>query len=322
MRKSTRVSSRGRLGILLAGVVTALVIVSPASAVELNGGWAPFNRCPVDHPLVSGTDGISGAGSGSICVAASSPSGTIKLGKMDVQATRATNVQAGGRINSDNNIPLVGGRPGGAVISQPVKVKGGLLGLACGTGNDPLNLRRICRDLLEDNILNRVDARVKSAGRPTDFNLIAGLVTDVPIMKLPVKIQLQNPLLGNKCFIGGEANPIVLQPANTVAPTNGAFNTWALNGDPDTSPTAPLASIVTTGATQADSTFSVPKAHGCGLLNLFDGAINSKVGLPSPSGQNEVVLNDATSAVMVPNLSDGSVPGTVFAQGWHSAVLP
>jgi len=318
MRSSN--SFKRACAVFAGAVATALVASSSASAVELNGGWAPFDRCPVDDPLVLNTDGISNGGTGSICIAANSPSGSIKLGKLEAQATGATNLQTGGQV-AGGEVTLVDG-VGGTVISDPVKVKGGLLNISCGSGNDPLGIRAICRTLLEDNVLNKVTATVESAGAPTDFNIIAGLLVGEPIMTLPVKIHLQNPLLGGNCYIGSDSNPILLRPANIEAPAGADFGTYALNGDPADGPDGLLGSITTYGATQGDSTFEVPKAKGCGLLNLFDGAINNKVGLPSPSGANELVLNDASASLMIPALSDGEVPGTLFSQGWHSAVLP
>ena len=37
----------------------------------------------------------------------------------------------------------------------------------------------------------------------------------MPIVTLPIKIQLTGAGLGPTCFIGSEQNPIVLHPANT-----------------------------------------------------------------------------------------------------------
>ena len=106
-----------------------------------------------------------------------------------------------------------------------------------------------------------------------------------------MKIKLENPLLGGECYIGSNTEPIEL------ALTSGA-----------TSPPAPNKSIhgalgtlkgkekgkilVITGNKLVGNAFAVGKAHGCGLLGILDGLIESKLGLPSPAGENTAILNN------------------------------
>jgi hypothetical protein len=46
------------------------------------------------------------------------------------------------------------------------------------------------------------------------------------------------------------------------------------------------------GSTLTDDTFSVPGATGCGPGGSADAAIDARLGLPSPSGNNHLVLTD------------------------------
>jgi hypothetical protein len=100
-----------------------------------------------------------------------------------------------------------------------------------------------------------------------------------------------------------------------------------VNFDPDgtPNPNGILASLLVTGTIQGDDTFAVPGASGCrpngdGSLN---GVVNTVVGLPSPSGANHLVLNDASSALGLPasGLSGGGtvVTGQDFSDFWHLA---
>lgn len=150
---------------------------------------------------------------------------------------------------------------------------------------------------------------VWSAGTPTDFDLFAGLSVGVPILTLPTKIHLTNgsPVdLGPNCFIGSEMDPMVLHPANTdISNAMLAFDTFDPDGTVD--PNGPLTALVVSGTIQGDDTFAVPVAQGCMGL---EGVINALVGLPSPSGMNHLVLNDASSALALPT---NTMTGQQFA---------
>jgi hypothetical protein len=273
--------------------LVALVAASSASAVRLSGLWAAFNRCPVDDPAML-------AGSAGACVASDSPHGSFRIGKTTT-LTGDTNLQFGivGNAFGGGGLSIVS-PPGGAIVSAPASVPGGLLGLPIGTN---------------------VTATVEPAGALSDFNLIGGLSQGQPIVTVPVKIHLQNPFLGNSCYIGSNANPMVLRPANTlpVDITQVAFEDTDLDGTANTS--GVLDWIQISGLTQGDSTFSVPTAMGCGLAGSLNAQVNGRLGLPSPSGNNNLVLNHAVSSLRLPS-GGGPVTGQQFSDSWHSAVLP
>lgn len=204
---------------------------------------------------------------------------------------------------------------GGAVVSEPVNVPGGLLGLMCP--NDILLISGMC-NIIASNPLNTVTAVVEPAGDPSDFNLFAGIQVGKPILSLPVKIHLKNPLLGPNCYIGSNSNPIVLQPENLVAPQH-VRQTFEGDGTP--SPKGDMYRLKITGKLGDDS-FAVPKAHGCGPWGLADFAVNAKLGLPSPEGSNSLVLKDAKTylAGLVDPKAAAPNAGKVLSKYWHSAV--
>jgi hypothetical protein len=185
---------------------------------------------------------------------------------------------------------------GGAVISDPVQVM-----VPVGT------------------VTVTVIATVQSAGNPSDFDLTAGLTTGVPILTLPVKIHLESVPggvdLGPSCFIGSEANPIVLHPENTdISNVMASFGNFDPSGAPD--PNGALQALTIAGIIQGDDTFSVPGATGCGPNG--DGSLDTLVdlaaGLPSASGNNHLVLDDASNSLALPaNGQDGQE----FANDWH-----
>ncbi|MFE6287484.1 hypothetical protein [Streptomyces sp. NPDC057877] len=313
--------NRSALGARVATTATALGTAlaafaatgtATAAAAQPNGEWAPFTRCPVDAPVMLAADGLAKTPQ---CVVAASASGSIKLGNTTV-TTGKTNLQMGVIQNSDGTSTVVA-PAGGALLADSATVPGGLLGLMCPS--DMPGVTAICEQL-SNSTLNKITATVESVGTPYAFNQTAGIVTGEPIVALPVRIHLQNPILGDNCYIGSRSNPIVLRPENLTFPD---FGISFFNGDGTTADDGEMSRINLTGATQNDDGFAVPGATGCGLgLGLVNAAVNAKTGLPAPAGSNNLTLNSSQT-----HLAGLTAPGTVapnagkvLSQAWHSAV--
>ncbi|MGV9290156.1 hypothetical protein [Streptomyces sp. NPDC003719] len=294
------------------GAFASMGTATAATAVP-NGEWAPFTRCPVDAPAMLAADGLTRTPQ---CVVSTSASGSIKLGNTTVTTGR-TNLQIGVVQNSDGSSSVVA-PAGGALVADSATVPGGLLGLMCPSSIP--GITAICEQL-NNSSLNKITATVESVGAPYDFDQTAGILTDLPIVAIPVRIHLENPFLGSKCYIGTAANPIVLRPRNLEFPE---FGMSFFQGDGTVADDGEMSRINLTGATQNDSTFAVPGASGCGLglLGLIDAAVNAKTGLPSAAGKNSVTLGNSQT-----HLAGLNAPGTVapdagkrLSQNWHSAV--
>ncbi|WP_232212923.1 hypothetical protein [Saccharomonospora saliphila] len=301
-----------------AAAATATVVagVAPVSAepgtpavTELAGNWAPFDRCPVDDPAMLAADGDELA---ALCLASSSESGTMTIGEKTVP-TAGTNLQFG-LLGDGVNYTAVSPE-GTGIVADPVTVPGGLLNLMCPS--DIPVLTALC-EKAADSSLNTVVATVEPAGEPSDFSLDAGLTTGAPIVTLPVKIKLDNPLLGGNCYLGTDENPIVLHPANAAQPTLG-LTRYAPDGTTD--PTGVMSNIALTGADQVDDSFSVPGADGCGLFGTLDWAVDAQLGLPSPEGANSLVLHSATTTTGGFYTPENFTPdqGRRLADHWHAA---
>jgi hypothetical protein len=248
------------------------------------GDWTPHYRCPVDDPAMLATDGVN---TESLCLASNSTHGSITIGGITT-LTGNTNLQTGLILQSFAVVTPAGG----AVISDPTPAPGGLTAI------------------------------VSSAGDPSNFNLIGGITTGTPIITLPIKIQLLGGGLGPSCFIGTDQNPIVLMPQNTsLAGAIAGFISFDPDGTPD--PTGAIAAIQITGATQGDDVFSVPGASGCGPGGdgSADGTVDALLNLPSPSGANHLVLQDASSSLAIPTATP-TQNGAEWAADWHTAFGP
>ena len=253
------------------------------------GLWTPFTRCPVDDPVMLAADGVNTI---PVCLASNSTHGSITIGNTTT-LTGNSNLQVG--LVANNGTFEVVGAVGGSLIADPATVTAGGI---------------------------TVTATVESAGTPSDFNLIGGLSVGVPIITLPIKIHLESLPgaavdLGPSCFIGSDQDPIVLHPENTDL-SNAAANGSGFNPDGTPNPNGPLFTIVVAGAVQGDNTFSVPGASGCGPNGdgSLDAAVNAIVGLPSPSGANLLVQDDASSSLALPNVP---LTGQQFSDDWHIA---
>jgi hypothetical protein len=298
-----------------------VIPANAASATTLRGGWAPFNRCPVSAPQMLAATGQAPDGSGSVpaCLAADSPNGSIKIGNTTA-TTGDSNLQLGLIENASTGLFSVVSPPDGALVGAPAMVPGGLLALMCPASTPPASA--ICGAVQHNPAVNVVEATAESAGAPSDFNFLAGISIGQPIITLPIKLHLQNPMLGPSCYIGSNADPIVLHPENTDL-SNAQLNTVGLDTNGTVDPNGPLLSLDLTGATQGDNSFTVPGATGCGPGGKFSALINAKGGLPSPSGNNSLVLDHAaTSVIAFADFTTGYPnAGRVFANAWNSAVL-
>jgi hypothetical protein len=254
---------------------------------------------------------VDGADATDTCLTTHSTSGSIKLGNTTA-TTGTTDLQLG--VVSGSTLSLVS-PAGGGLVSDPVKIPGGLLGLMCPS-KVPV-ITQICRQIT-DNTLNNVIATVQPAGDPSDFSLPAGLGSGDPILTLPVKIHLQNPFLASTCTIGSNSHPILLKPENLTTPDTN-LTRFAPNGTLD--PSGDLLRIDVSGTSLGDDSFAVPGATGCGGLGLLDVAVNLKTGLPAAAGKNKLVLDGASTYLGGLNDPAAFAPGAgrKLSAFWHSA---
>jgi hypothetical protein len=281
----------------------------------LNGDWAPFNRCPVDDPAMLATEGTT---TEAVCVAETTPSGSLTIGSLTV-ALKGTDHQYG-VILSREALPSPGiAPPGGVLVAEPVELPGGIQELICPSSGR--FTRHICRNSHNRrwNDHAEVTLTLESAGAPSNFLLFASLVPGTPIATVPLKIHLRNRFLGDDCYIGTEAEPIVTLPASPTPP-EAAFLGFDPNGTPDQE-AGKLLDLQSHGG-QGSSSFAVPAASGCG--GFLDQAIDNKVGLPSAATTNNVTFNEGTSNLAAISNPEAVVPndGRELSNYWHSAVVP
>lgn len=134
------------------------------------------------------------------------------------------------------------------------------------------------------------DVKVEPAGGIKNFVPLA-MGTQYPVFEMPIKLKIEHPLLGSKCYIGTDSNPIVLQAISPDPPVLSQVR------DPNGHTTVTLK--VADGRL-VDADFAIPGASRCGLLTLGESnwIVNSLFELPSSSG-NSLEFNDVDVAISI-----------------------
>jgi hypothetical protein len=273
-RRVTRVASK--LSMLAVGLVSMAAlfgaVAAPAMA-ELEGEWAVFKECPTEVENVQG------------CIHSVTSAGEFQAGSKAVPITNPIVLQGGFTENSKGEMTFVGAKNGETLSKSPQKVPGGLVGI-------------------ELDGITEVTATTELAAPASDIGLNEkDLLAEKGVaLTLPVKIKLENPALGNSCYIGSTAHPIVLElttgmtsPPPPNEPISGKL------GEVTSNPNGEI--LIVNENELVDNSFATPGVEGCGLVPLLiDPVVDLDTGLPSAAGKNKAILGgtvEQTSAESV-----------------------
>lgn len=269
---------------LVAAAVLLVALPSAASAKKPTGPvitaeekeeFSIFKNCPVAEALA--------------CVWSETSSGEFVIGSKTVPISKPILLQGGvaGKYIF-LPVPLIAALPPGETMQKvPEEDPGGLTGIE-GLGGP-------------------VTATAEIAG-PVSSVLVNswGLATQSePAVTLPLKVHLSNEFLGEECYIGSEAEPILLHlttgttdPPEGVEPLKGSHE-----GPSETN--AGIAYVKK--VVLVDNAFSVPGAQGCGNIldsAVIDQVIDSDIGLPSEAGKNKVIMNGEVKLARVSKIEE------------------
>jgi hypothetical protein len=258
----------------LMGVLATLVFASSAfaSSHHPTGEFAQFSECPLNRETI--TD----------CVYSVTTGGSVTIGAKTVPIENPVILQ-GGFEGVSPNIDFFGAENGDTLSETPQPVPGGLVGVTA-----PKWWPKFVQDWFNGLIsegFTGVNAIVKLAKPATsiELNTEALLNREGTTLGLPVKVKLENAILGNNCYIGSNTTPMQLNlTSGTSGSLEGSFGTLTFNEE--------FTLITVTGAAIVDGTFEAPAAQGCGgIFSLFvDPLVNSILGTPSKSGKNAAIL--------------------------------
>jgi len=261
---------RRRLGLLaatatlclsLAGAGPALAEKNPLNKINKEE-FAKFVNCPIAESA--------------LCLYAEVLSGEFKIGNKAVPLTNPTTLQGGqAHVGGTSLAPILAPLFGAetlSAVSQPVP--GGLTGLTASIGGP-------------------VSATAELAGTPNASAAAIGYGLEQTAVELPIKVHLENENLGPNCYIGSDADPIVLKL--TDATTKPPAGTEPISGKVGTNEGRDKGRLLTfIDNTMVDNTFAVPAATGCGTNALLEpiitAAVNADEGLPAEPGKSYAIL--------------------------------
>ena len=282
MTKNRLLRTTGVCKLALGAVFAMTLTLGPASSALASehhptGEFEEFSDCPLSTtPLED-------------CVVAETTSGEFVVGKRTVPISKKVTLQGGFRENTKTEeLEFVGAEDGNTLSDAPQPVPGGLLGVVAPEFL-PKWLREIVNSLVSEG-LGEVTATTELAAPASHIGLSTEnlLFEKGTALSLPLKIKLSNVFLGESCYIGSDAAPIVINfTTGTTEPPKsitGSAGTFGHNGA--------FTLVTLTGSKLVNNSFAAPKAEGCGglLSILVDPAVNVELGLPAAAGTNTAIL--------------------------------
>ena len=276
----------GACVIALTLVLGSLAFVGSASA-KLVGGFTKFQQCPYT------TAGVTR------CLYSETTGGEVVLGSKKVPIVNTAIVQGGyTEPNFEEGNPefyfskFVAAKNGVSLSKAAQPVPGGLAGLVNCKEISNFLLRISCEVTFENGLtgLNSTLelARPASEIRLSENHLAEG---EGVALKLPVKVHLENPFLGESCYVGSSTTPLKWEL--TTGTTSPPGPNKPISGTTGTVEFLEGARILKLkDASLVDNAWSAPSATGCGGVFSFilDPIVSAAAGLPSAAGKNTAIL--------------------------------
>ena len=283
---TTHTRRRARLvASLLAATTVSLVVLgfaSSALATKPTGDFVNFGDCPLSNASVTA------------CLFAQTSSGEFTISSTKVPITKTITLQGGLIPNESGGLNLAAAVDGNRLSKTPQTVPGGLLKIVAPE-SWPEFLRNLFNEFINKGITG-VTATTELVGEVT-LNVNNEVSASGTALTLPVRVHLENSFLGNNCFVGSKAHPVVVElTSGTTSPPLPNEPITGKVGEVEFKDEGSL--IVVKKNSLVNNSFAAPGAEGCGsqiLFGLFtgiiDSAVDSQLGLPSAAGHNTAILN-------------------------------
>jgi hypothetical protein len=263
---------------LVVGGITAmlgvLMFASSAMASSHNpkGEFKDFAECPLNTKAV--TD----------CVFSVSSGGFFTVGKKTVPLENPVTLQ-GGFFGAGEEVTFVGAENGVTLSKTAQPVPGGLLGITA-----PKWWPKFLQDWFNDQInkgFTGVTATVELAAPASQIKLNTEnlIFEEGTALGLPIKVKLDNAILGSNCYVGSNSKPVQIDfTTGTSGSLKGSAGTPTFN--------EAFTLLTLSGGKLVNQTFAAPGVSGCGGIFSFfiDPLVNSILGIPSASGNNTAIL--------------------------------
>jgi hypothetical protein len=280
---------------VLSIAIAALGSASSALAAEHHptGDYTQFDHCPLSNPATE------------YCIFGQTEKGKIIVGKETVPIANTITIQGGLHKNkATETIEFIGAENAETVSKTPQKVPGGLLDLVKCDAISNIFERVLCEAAFENGVTG-VDATTELAEPASSIGISTQNLVEAKgiALSLPVKVHLENPLLGLDCYAGSNAHPVVIE-----------LTTGETNPPPPNTPIVGLPGhaefkdeyslIILKEDTLVNNSFAAPGVEGCGgpFSFLLDPIINRKLGLPAAAGHNTAILESTLKIANAPEV--------------------
>jgi hypothetical protein len=264
---------------LAAGGMTAMLGVlmfapsALASSHHPKGEFAQFGECPLNNAKVTA------------CIFSVTSKGSFTVGKKTVPLVNPVTLQGGTFLNEAEESIFVGAENGDTLSKTPQPVPGGLLGITAPTWW-PKFVQDWFNNLINEGFTG-VNATVELAAPASSIKLSTQNLANQEgtALGLPVKVKLDNAILGNNCYIGSNSKPVQIDfTTGTSGSLTGSAGEVTFNES--------FTLITLSGGRLVNNTFAAPGVSGCGgIFSLFvNPLVDSILGTPSASGKNSAIL--------------------------------
>jgi hypothetical protein len=270
---------------MLTGIVAvvasmAFASTSLAASHHPTGEYKNFGECPLNRASIQ------------FCVNSVSSKGEFKIGNKAVPLVNAVTLQGGYEeietAEEKEELVFYGAENGNTLSKVAQPVPGGLLGIKAPTWW-PGFIQTWFNNLINEGFTG-VNATVELLGPSKGKTKIALNTTNLVFEKgvalgLPVRIHLENAILGSACYVGSESEPVQLNfSTGTSGALKGSAGTQSHNESFD--------KITFTGGKFVDGTYKAPHTNGCGGIFSFlvNPLVESILGVPAGEGKNTAYL--------------------------------
>lgn len=267
---------------LLTAALSLAAFAGTAQA-KLTGEFVKFQYCPYKNAEVKK------------CLWANTEGGEVKLGNKTVKIEHSVLLQGGlGAVNKETKVQKfiapTSSQPALAPVAQ--NVPGGLLGIVPEKEQNWL-IKKLIKFFFE-NSLTGLNSTLELAGSASLIEVSEAHLNrkELTALHMPIKVHLENPFLGSKCYVGSDASPITWNLTTGVTTPPGGFT--AMEGSAGTIESLEEGTILhLTGNKMVENNWSAPKATGCGglLAFLVNPIVNTQLGTTT-AGNNKALLEN------------------------------
>jgi len=262
--------------VLAAASLLALAVAAPALATP-KGDFAVFAQCPLKNPSVN------------LCFFVNSEGGEFTIGSKTVPVNKTITLQGGSILNEETGAETFVPAANGETLSKtPLTVPGGLFGLKAPTWWSK-EAQEWFNKMINEGFTG-VTATAELVGNPgiSRTNL---LFQEGVALSLPVRLHLNNAILGSECYLGSKSSPVTFEL--TTGKTSPPLPNKAIEGRVgELEFKDEFQLVIIKDNKVVDNAFSTPGVEGCGGIFSFfiDKLVDEIFGVPSAAGHNTAIL--------------------------------